>query len=477
MKKVFVLKQEIPLAKRPKHGNAVFDSEDVYSAMRSFQSGDRSPSTVEALQRQFGNRWLSGQTRTQPSVVQRYVEVDNYQIGNAAAGNTVFESQSLNLGGDAPGNLTTGYSRTQTKRNAANDGFEKQNQTYNKDNRTWEDDGAAEAMASGPQLKVSTNTLFATEKTSQARYVYMAVNQIDGINATLAQHNQSKFVRLVSTGGPTIQINGQTLVQVKAELVDRAKDEVVEWTQIECQAAANEVAGKASGVITRNALDEIADSSEPGNENALPDVGQTFGFRQRANAKSNRELVKKLPKKAKFRSKMREIVNQLRPVFNNVMNGVAVDYSRIGLKARMFLPGWAEHFETVVAQDGEDRLTLVNYNRTVEKRTEKRRIFIHLMQDQRIFDAFVDYVMTKKEANPEMKWLNIIAQTVGDFLRDNPDLINTVQAGLAEEIKEIDFANAMDMMYFDLYGSADTSFHAKYEKLSRGHGGETYVME
>lgn len=459
----------------------VESTDNIYSTVQAFRNGDHSPDTINFLQRQLGNQWLLHQRKKQPNnPIQRYVEVRDYTISNAAPGATVFESQSLNSGGGGDEDISTGYSRTQTRVNQDSTGLEQQKQVYNSANRAWENEGDAEALGpgAGPALKVSTNTMFATEQTSQARYVYMLDSRIGGINEILASQGGSKFVRLEPTGGPSIQVNGKTLVQVQAVLMNRARNEIIHWSQIECQAVSNDVAGKADGRITRGALDRLANESDgPDNERAMPNIGQTYGFRTRpGDTKTNDELGKTLPNRRKMSNKMAEIVAQLHPVFNDVMKGIAVDYSRIGVKAKTFLPGWAEHFETVVAQDGSDRLTLVNYNRTVEKRTEQRRIFVHLMQDQRIFDAFTDYVMNAKEQNPEMTWLHVLTGTIQTFLRDNGDLINAVQAGLAEEINDMMSSNSMDMMYFDMYGSEEQSFHSKYNNFSRGRGGETYTM-
>lgn len=144
-----------------------------------------------------------------------------------------------------------------------------------------------------------------------------------------------------------------------------------------------------------------------------------------------------------------------------------VSESRATVSARIqeMMKTWAVHYAGVVGRDGPDMVTLENYNRVVEVRWEHQRIFNNLFRDFQEFKDLVGDRLNHLRAVPSQQDIQLLVAAASAA----PGLGVAYQAALAEATQS--FATGLKntaatfggAFYFDMYGPAAQSFHAKFK--------------
>jgi len=139
---------------------------------------------------------------------------------------------------------------------------------------------------------------------------------------------------------------------------------------------------------------------------------------------------------------------------------------------------WMVHYAGVVARDGGDTVTLENYNRTPENDWEIRRIFNHLFEQ---FAAFRDHIAHKEEEVALN--LNYDTAQAKDLIAEFNEVLGLAEQGgqeidaqLRQAVQEAqdsvttglrnDNALANSLIYFQMYGQGDQSFHSVFKGMA-----------
>ena len=410
---------------------------------------------------------------TGAGVMQRYQVSNTYAHAAGAASQTLFKSHGLRAGG-GPHDPKELYRQETTRLGGG--GLQNQDQTFRRPMplapRAWLNAGGAAAVGALPNLKISQNRNLAVENVSQPSVFFMDPVMIAPTNATLLAAGSG--MRILATGGPPITVfpgtpNVNVLDQVTVATA-AAPGVVANIAQHECHEVARLVTGNAAlgPALNHTRLNP--------NSWAAPAIGHAYGFRSSfedsGRNRNQMNAVKPLVQ-VDFENKMDDIVNDIGPIFDNLAQGLAMNFANIGRKARMMLPGWETHFEGVIAVDGRDRITMANYNRIAEIRFEKRRVFLDLYQTFAPFRAaFIADVM----AHPAWTWLQVTSR-MASFI--GTGATNAAVPGLLAQITEFEAAlNAQrdNLWYFEMYGRWGQSFHTKYKQYGRGSGGSTRTL-
>jgi hypothetical protein len=246
---------------------------------------------------------------------------------------------------------------------------------------------------------------------------------------------------------------------------------------------------------------------------AQPDVGQIYHLKAKSDAERaaggpdyTQTAVPFEPKPLGFWDKLRGKTQPAAPPVNflRVMNELkAVDdrLAQVGEKlsvaealanlpptlspqAKAHLPGWGSHSEAVVATDGSDSITMVNYNRDTEATWVFARVFREMYRNHQKFRDFFQAKVARELNNatgiaPDetVYVLKLMTQNVNEVLamitRLSPE-----QGRMLAELRQAQGQIGRTLWYFDMYGAAAQSFHAQYQPwATRGLStGETTVV-
>ena len=204
------------------------------------------------------------------------------------------------------------------------------------------------------------------------------------------------------------------------------------------------------------------------NEYANPEIGEGFLIRS---------LMRTAQPDLTFDSKQQQ--KQAILELDNAQAGIDVMRQNLSAKAKAMMPTWGEHFAGVVAKDGDDVVTLENYNRNVELGFEVVRIFNNLFKkfqefrdqvwgsvnelgtpraDMSMNEAF-RYMMKAKEQVPELQEEE--AQSMTQYraaIKKATDAMATVF--------DLNVVGAVKLIYFRMYGAGDQSFHKQWRGVA-----------
>ena len=328
-----------------------------------------------------------------------------------------------------------------------------------------------------PPVKVSQNGRLAIEQTSQAKVFFVDASDIAGINTKLA--NKGSAVRIRATGltmtfphGVAGRPGSFSLTQVSAvaekaggAAVTKLEDLHVETLQLatECHAIATVIAGEGDPTALGPAAATGTDAA------ANPRPGQIYHFKAQSPAEklaggTNYTYTEvPLDPKAKgitFPSVMKEletIDEQLARIDEGFTLAQALANLPPGLssQAKAYLPGWGSHSEAVIAADGADALTMVNYNRDTEASWVYSRVFREMYrQFEKIQKHFKTTV--KREVH-ELQGKAQVAAHHTSYVVATLEAMSALITELAPEqgkmladLKEAQ-KTGTSMWYFDLY--------------------------
>lgn len=136
---------------------------------------------------------------------------------------------------------------------------------------------------------------------------------------------------------------------------------------------------------------------------------------------------------------------------------------------------WGSHYAGVVAKDGPDTVTYENYNRDTEKDWEIRDVFNNLFMDFEEFRRFVAETTDKLNLNADVTQAKELISEAHKALRGVITRANSeeerLKLALAKAQRTIDRSLESDaehlqsLVYFQMYGAAEQSFHAHYKGM------------
>lgn len=458
------------------------------------------PEDILMLQRQIGNRAVqrllqSRSNQASNPEIQRYTEEQNYTINSNLDNETFFEQQGLRYQDGSYYRILKYIDQGQ---------LIAEKQVYDPVNSIWNME-SEDIVPSNPPLRVSQNGRIALEAGDQSKVIYLDPDMIDEINAQLDMQGapvllQQSGASITFPAGVADRDEDFMLTQVSIvptgdivpEGLDRLEDMQQQNIQLvtECHDVAQSIA-PSTGL-----KDEVHDLDAGENANALPEIGQKYFYRGSEEIGADTELpfdkpkrtlgqtLKGKPSQLSFHKVIKQLstIDQMLEQVNDNFSlmGALENMPEISEEALNLLPGWADHSEAVIATDGDDRVTLVNYNRESEARWVTG---MHIRQAYRQSKDFRKAFKTLHKnligVNEELirpvefqfmfKFMNDIIDHMADYDADRADAIQR----MFETQKQI----SQDMWYFSMYGTEEQSFHEKFKILgSRGRlGGETTV--
>ena len=135
---------------------------------------------------------------------------------------------------------------------------------------------------------------------------------------------------------------------------------------------------------------------------------------------------------------------------------------------------WGVHFAGVVAKDGDDVITLENYNRNTERDFEIRRVFDNLFKRSAEFREFVASKMEDLELNygPTEAFAQVIelkrlVEEEAKELRTNglEEALDQAVASYRTTLQR-DTDNDRSLLHFRMYGPDNQSFHAQWQGVT-----------
>lgn len=428
--------------------------------------------------------------------VQRYTLEQNYTLGVTMPNELMFQKQAVDHG--------TG-THVRVNKYVMAGSLVAVKEEYDPTTQAW-NQVETELLPARPELQVSANGRIAKEP-GQSKVLYVDPAMLGTLNDKL--ENAGAPVRL-QRGTATITLPAGmaglaaplTLVQVSAVRtadldhggVDRLEDMQLEnvQLQVECHNIAQQL-GKNQGLGG-----EHRDHGAGADANATPEEGQKYYYHSPANAAMDTQMPLERPGKVRrfFGAEdpqltFRGVLEELRAIDLRLAR-IGENYSQIeamgalgGLsdEAKAILPGWGDHSETVVAKDGADTVTMVNYNRATEANWIVGRV---LRETYRDFKAFRTFFQEKLAEVPNTDG-RIDAVVLAHMTSPQGNLLQPIRNRIAELNPEggatIDRARAsatqlgQSEWYFDMYGGLGQSFHEQYQILaSRGLGNGTTVV-
>ncbi|HJX29813.1 MAG TPA: hypothetical protein VJ885_18075, partial [Thermoanaerobaculia bacterium] len=230
------------------------------------------------------------------------------------------------------------------------------------------------------------------------------------------------------------------------------------------------------GQIDYEQLDEeemTARSSKIGiNDFALPEVGEGFIIRSmRTQAALAAQAEDEDPPQEapvhnnETRQEMKEGYLAALAELEQAEASLEQGRSNVSARVQEMMRTWGEHYAGVVAKDGDDVVTLENYNRWQEVQWEHERIFNNLFRD---FGAFRDLVANQVESLERTPDTATIQRLVREALNGN-NLKKKYRAALQEA--KASFLRGLELnaragtgnFFFQMYGPGEQSFHSAYK--------------
>jgi hypothetical protein len=154
----------------------------------------------------------------------------------------------------------------------------------------------------------------------------------------------------------------------------------------------------------------------------------------------------------------------------NVDKGKDVSQQFISTEAKSLMDSWFVHYASVMARDGDDCVTLENYNRIPERDWAIRKIFNKLLLD---FGEFREYVTNTSEQlalmNDSEQAMELVNKLYDEVLAEKQQVSHNLRDALAlaktsfdTELKQND-GYMKSLLFFQMYGPGKQSFHSAYE--------------
>ncbi|NOQ28165.1 MAG: hypothetical protein GQ564_22615 [Bacteroidales bacterium] len=203
------------------------------------------------------------------------------------------------------------------------------------------------------------------------------------------------------------------------------------------------------------------------NESANPDVGEGFLIQSLSNSGTDDIQGSTFQNK---QAQLAAIQN-----LGNAQAGIDIMRQNLADNTKAMMIRWNEHFAGVVAKDGNDVVTLENYNRNVEIGSELQRIFNNLFTQ---FQDFRDFTWDTVDQAPPTPYMTtnqsaafvINARAAIQQVGDEEQAINQAYSDALDEAKQtidnvlnLNTVGANNLIYFKMYGAAAQSFHAKWK--------------
>jgi hypothetical protein len=429
----------------------------------------------------------------------RFTAGINVQAVHAAAGAPVFQTQSIahsashgpiwarrDIGPAAAGGLESRELRYTPPAGAAAG--------------AWAGHGAAVGGVALPAMKVSATGRIAIEDTpQQARVFFIDPTLVPGFNQQLKGEieillqpavtidlpnpfNTTLTQATIGVRGPQPATPKRTLKQLlrgqQPVTPPRPAPTAPAGTLIgdEC----NRLAGYAVG---NSSVASMNPPAIPPNAGAAPGVNQVFAFK---TSYDDSALITPFANLQGTHGGGGNPDQQIEQTITTVLNDLAALETQVAggggygghmPEALVMLPGWGTHYEAVIAVDGQDRLTVANYNRDREIGWEMRKLFRRIWSANAAFRSAFINLHRPKLTNP-LAW-GIFMEELMNPLR--PELDSSLTGQERAAVQELrTFKNtkqnlAGGMYYFDMYGPNDT-FLNRYTWAGRGSGGVVWVI-
>ena len=439
------------------------------------------------LQRSAGNRAVSALLG-----VQRYTVEQNYTFG-AAHGQSVLQSQGLRVGSGTYVRVTKSVfngalmATTEAFNPAANHGA-----------GAWQQVGRPALVAANPPLKVSENGHLALEQAGQAKLFYITAAMATTANTALAA---ATAPARVATTGVTITVPAagarpaRALTQATATAAANptavAEFEDAHGQSLRMQVECHDM---AKNLINRDP------TTAPPRARRRPRVGEAYHFKARppgwaapVGGDPVQQTVPFLPTPGQ--RSFRRVLDRL-TAFDAQLAQVSETFSMLRAMgaaqgrpdtAKALLPGWGDHSEAVIARDGDDRLTLANYNRATEAGWVASLAFRQAYRGHQAFRQWFRpwYTQTLQQQfnlaaggaiSAEMLALvmtrfgNELLQQMGTHV---PQTVTAARRAADSAAKA-----GQTLWYFDMYGPAAQSFQRRFRQLGarRMGGSQTTVV-
>lgn len=461
--------------------------------------------------------------KTQP--VQRFPSVAQfYKLGDIASmeDQLTFETQDLSRDENGYG---ARYTQTTTRFSEENFRFDEVTNDTNSGGQLNERQGIE-----NPRLKISGNELLAIHHTEQQPKEFFAASGLVQESNTRLKSADSSVVLKNEGAGLRVNQDGPDLLRivpgVSQENSEDVPEKLVALSSDECNQVMNDIIGRTGRVLIlldnkgRKLEAERPFGQEPSEKirSYLADnnyVTGGEGLREKIETKGVSEYEESGPQRYSRKSEF--IKNQqaetlgmnehAKPetgegyVLTSSYPKETLDYNRYGIPteeyfkavqelqnvdegkdaqqqnisaaAKSLMETWFVHYATVMAKDGDDTITLENYNRTPERDWAIRRVFNKLLLD---FAEFRDYVSRKAETlnllSDSTQAKELVAQLLDDVTQEKEDLDNNLHIALQQaqlsfdQDLEVQQDKMRQMLFFQMYGPGDQSFHKKYTPQS-----------
>lgn len=397
--------------------------------------------------------------------VQRYSRIGgNRYTMNGAAGDTMFESQAIDRTG---GNHR--YVRT-TKDQRADGRLDVQDQHYDTVANAWQNAGAVR-QENLPPLNISDNGLLAIERTNaQPRGFYIENALLTAVNDDL-RDNTTGVIRLLPTGAsinvPALHGHpwaAHDLDYVTLTTTDVGTDAALgapDLTRIAHHACDTFTAHIKGGNVQGGGatLDRAAQPVLGENYH----IHETGALYQDSHGNMRNYSVQKPGVGKDELHKMLIELDKLEQVIEE--KGIsATEKWFYKNNVRALLDTWGDHYEGVIAVDGADRITAVNYNRNTEARWERRRVFREYYRTVKAFRQAVRTHINAAHGGHQITWQqyrNLADQQTVALL----NALGGAHANVATELTDLQTTvddEALTMWYFCMYGTGRQSFHSKF---------------
>lgn len=145
-----------------------------------------------------------------------------------------------------------------------------------------------------------------------------------------------------------------------------------------------------------------------------------------------------------------------------------IAHQNMSTEAKTLLPSWSYHFATVMATDGDDNVTLENYNRPVERENIIRDIFHELFKEFEEFRDFVKENLTeisfgKEHYESMITRANREIPEAEDLLRISLKEKLNKAAQTVEQTLRSDGEKMREMFFFHMYGPGEQSIHNTFK--------------
>lgn len=145
-----------------------------------------------------------------------------------------------------------------------------------------------------------------------------------------------------------------------------------------------------------------------------------------------------------------------------------IAHQQMSTEAKTLLPSWSYHFASVMATDGDDNVTLENYNRPVERENIIRDIFHELFKEFEDFRNFVKENLTeiafgKNHYESMISRANKEIPEAEDLIRINLKEKLDKAAQTVERTLRSDGEKMRQMFFFHMYGPGEQSIHNTFK--------------